>query len=65
LRFGRFLNFPTTVENPETGPLGLTERRFREFWDRTDKCGGNERRVSSGAAGVRRESWWHMHCAIG
>jgi hypothetical protein len=23
---------------------------------RTDKCGGNERRVSSGAAGVRRES---------
>jgi hypothetical protein len=40
LRFN--LNFITTVINPETLPVGLTERRFRDFWDRTDKCGGNE-----------------------
>lgn len=37
LRFGRFLNFITTVINAENLPNGLTEGRFRGFWDPTDK----------------------------
>lgn len=41
LRFGRFLNI-TTGNNP-TLPPNLTERRFREYWERTDKADGNER----------------------
>ena len=41
LRFGRFLNFSTTVENPQTLPSNLTERRFRSYWERTS--GGNDR----------------------
>jgi hypothetical protein len=36
LRFGRFLNFTTTVVNSELPP-NFTERRFREFWERSDK----------------------------
>ena len=47
MRFGRFLNFSTTVLNPEnqpfTPPVNLTERRFRLYWERTDKSEGNER----------------------
>jgi hypothetical protein len=31
LRFGRFLNFSTTVENRQTLPSNLTERRFRSY----------------------------------
>jgi hypothetical protein len=41
LRFGRFLNFTTTVVNPEIPLNSLTERRFREFWSLTE--GNNER----------------------
>jgi hypothetical protein len=40
LRFGRFLNFTTTVVNSETIPNNLTEGRFRSFWERTE---GDER----------------------
>jgi hypothetical protein len=29
------------VENPENAPKNLTERRFREYWAKTE--GGNER----------------------
>jgi hypothetical protein len=43
VRFGAFLTFATTVANPETLPISLTEGRFRTYWDATDKCGGNER----------------------
>ena len=43
LRFGRFLNFSPTGENPETLPKSLSERRFREYWERTDKTETNER----------------------
>jgi hypothetical protein len=42
LLFGRFLSFVPMGTNAESVLLGLTERRFRDFWDRTDKCGGNE-----------------------
>jgi hypothetical protein len=40
LLFGRFLNFTTTVVNPESLPKSLTERHFRSFWERTE---GDER----------------------
>jgi hypothetical protein len=43
LRFGRFFNFSTTVENPQTLAKNLTERRFRSYWERAPACGGNER----------------------
>jgi hypothetical protein len=43
LRLGRFLNFLTTVRNPENPPVGLTERRFRDIWAETDKAESNER----------------------
>jgi len=42
LRFGRFLNFTTTVVNADILPANLTEGRFRQFWAHTDKMGGNE-----------------------
>jgi hypothetical protein len=44
LRFGRFLNFLTTVSFSENTsfPKNLTEGRFREYWSKTE--GGNERR---------------------
>jgi hypothetical protein len=29
--------------NAETLPNNLNERRFRSYWDRTEKAGGNER----------------------
>ena len=35
--FGRFLDFSTTVLNSELLPANLTERRFRSYWERTDK----------------------------
>jgi hypothetical protein len=41
LRFGRFLSFSTTVENPQPLPNNFTERRFRDYWSRTS--GSNER----------------------
>src|SRR5262249_24824395 len=41
LRFGRFLSFSTTVENTQTLPNNLSERRFRDYWSRTS--GSNER----------------------
>jgi hypothetical protein len=37
LRFGRFLNFITTVIKTESLPANLTERRFRALWEQTDK----------------------------
>src|SRR5262249_6371282 len=37
LRFGCFLNFSTAVEKAESLPANLTERRFRGFWEQTDK----------------------------
>jgi len=43
LRFGRFLDFSTVVEKSEKPPHNLTERRFRAYWEQTDKRGGNER----------------------
>jgi hypothetical protein len=36
LRFGRFLGFITTVINPKI-PKNLTERRFRSYWEQTEK----------------------------
>jgi len=43
LQFGRFLDFATTVANPEKPLLGLTERRFRFFWEQTDRSETNGR----------------------
>jgi hypothetical protein len=43
LRFGSFLRFITTVINPESLPSNLTERRFRGYWEQTEKESGNER----------------------
>jgi len=43
LRFGRFLSFSPTGLNAETTPNNLTERRFRSYWDQTDKKEPNER----------------------
>src|SRR5215467_7999780 len=37
LTFGRFLNFGTSGSNLENLPQNLTERRFRSYWERTDK----------------------------
>jgi hypothetical protein len=37
-RFGRFLNITTTVVIPKS----LTERRFRDYWKRTESIGPNE-----------------------
>jgi hypothetical protein len=39
VRFGRFLDFGTTVPIPKN----LTEGRFRGYWERTDRKEGNER----------------------
>jgi hypothetical protein len=35
--FGRFLNLHHDGVNPESLPANLTQRRFRSYWDRTDK----------------------------
>ena len=43
LRFGRFLTFSTTAENSPPLPNNLSERRFRDYWERTDKHETNER----------------------
>ena len=43
VRFGRFLeNMPDGI-NPDSLPKNLTERRFRSYWERTDKSETNER----------------------
>lgn len=42
LRFGRFLNFTTTVVNTESILKNITEGRFRSYWERTES-GPNER----------------------
>jgi hypothetical protein len=44
LRFGRFLNFGTTVPNVESLLSNLPERRFRRYWQRT--CDGSGTRKS-------------------
>lgn len=41
LLFGRFLTFSTTVLNAENTPNNLSERKFREYWEKTE--GTNER----------------------
>lgn len=43
IRFGRFLNFTTTVVNSDSLPKNLTERRFRSYWEQTNKAETNER----------------------
>jgi hypothetical protein len=43
LTFGHFLTFSTTVLKAETLPNNLTERRFRLFWEQTDKDERNDR----------------------
>jgi hypothetical protein len=40
LRFGRFLNYSTVVENTDPLPTNLTERRFRSFWAQTERPEG-------------------------
>jgi hypothetical protein len=41
--FGRFLAFAPMGASGETLLIDLTERRFRSYWDRAPKCGGNVR----------------------
>ena len=43
MRFGRFLDFITTVINSENAHSKLIERKFRGYWKRTDKTETNER----------------------
>jgi hypothetical protein len=43
LRFGRFLAFITSGDKSEIVPRNLSERRFRSYWERTDKAESNER----------------------
>ena len=42
LRFGRFLTFSSVELNAEFVPTNLTEFRFRQYWERTDKTEINE-----------------------
>jgi transcriptional regulator with XRE-family HTH domain len=42
LQFGRFLNFSPMGLSPESTPKNLTERKFRSYWEQTDKS-PNER----------------------
>jgi hypothetical protein len=42
-RFGRFLSFPPVGGNTAIPPANLTERRFRGYWEQTDKAESNER----------------------
>jgi len=44
LRFGRFLNYTPSGGNGNMPPKSLTERRFRSFWDKTDKDDGERAR---------------------
>jgi transcriptional regulator with XRE-family HTH domain len=37
LRFGRFLAFDPIGSKSESGPNNLTEGKFREYWERSDK----------------------------
>ena len=55
LRFGKFLNFTSVLVNPEFAPTNLTERKFHGYWDRTDKCGGNERQRFGEVAKLMRD----------
>jgi hypothetical protein len=43
LLFGRFLGFLSTDKKLESVPRNLSERRFRSYWEQTDKAEGNER----------------------
>jgi hypothetical protein len=43
LRFGAFLAFTTSGGNHGIPPANLTERRFRGYWEQTDKAESNER----------------------
>jgi len=56
LRFGRFLNFSTTVLNPESLPTNLTEGRFRKYWEEADKFSGNERMRFAAVQKAMREN---------
>jgi hypothetical protein len=40
LKFGAFLAFIASCNKSQTLPRGLTEGRFRSYWTRTDKAGG-------------------------
>ena len=40
--FGRFLGFISTEINTEILPKNLSEGRFRSYWERIEKAGGNE-----------------------
>jgi hypothetical protein len=42
LRFARFLGFSANITTVII-PANLAERKFRSYWDQTNKSGGNER----------------------
>jgi len=44
LRFGQFLTFATTVASAEKLPTNLSERRFRGFWEQTNKADNDRKR---------------------
>lgn len=54
LRFGRFLNFSTTVENSEL-PVNLTEWRFRKHWGQTASHAKDEVRFREVLKRIRAE----------
>jgi transcriptional regulator with XRE-family HTH domain len=56
VRFGRFLDFTTTVVNLEKPLFSLTERRFREFWDKTTTTDDNERQRFQKVASMVEEA---------
>jgi transcriptional regulator with XRE-family HTH domain len=62
LKFGDFLSFVENMpvginsENtPFTLPLDLTEGKFRKYWQRTDKTGGNDRERFLAVARLMRD----------
>jgi len=56
-RFGWFLIFFTNVNNAENSPLNLTERRFRDYWERLDAAGAS---AETGAALLCRDGEHHL-----
>jgi hypothetical protein len=57
VRFGRFLDFVTTVTNADSPTAALTERRFRDYWKLTDSNDPNERsRFSAGKPASARSA---------
>lgn len=56
LRFGRFLNFTPVGVNPDLGPRNLTEYKFREYWEQTNKDHNERARFSEVVRAIQRDA---------